>query len=89
VTGETRPGRIYKYLEYLGLERSEVPVASAGDIVAITGIEALKFLIRFAILKRRSTHALTVDEPTVSMTFQVNTSPFAGRRKICYYPKNP
>src|SRR5262249_44614924 len=40
--GKTRPGRILQVLEYLGLERSEVPIANAGDIVAITGIDNLK-----------------------------------------------
>lgn len=78
--GKTRPGRILQVLEYLGLDRSEVPVANAGDIVAITGIDALK--ISDTICDPSCVEALTpltVDEPTVSMTFQVNTSPFAGR----------
>lgn len=76
----TRPGRILQVLEYLGLERSEVSVAYAGDIIAITGIDALKIsdtLCDPACVE--ALPALTVDEPTVSMTFQVNTSPFAGR----------
>jgi len=78
--GKTRQGKILQVLEYLGLERSEVPVANAGDIVAITGIEELK--ISDTICDPAAVEALTpltVDEPTVSMTFQVNTSPFAGR----------
>lgn len=78
--GNTRQGRILQVLEYLGLERSEVPIANAGDIVAITGIEELK--ISDTICDPNCVEALTpltVDEPTVSMTFQVNTSPFAGR----------
>lgn len=77
---KTRQGRILQVLEYLGLERSEVPVAYAGDIVAITGIEELK--ISDTLCDPSCVEALpplTVDEPTVSMTFQVNTSPFAGR----------
>lgn len=76
---KTRSGRILQVLEYLGLERSEVPVAYAGDIVAITGIEELK--ISDTLCDPANVEALpplTVDEPTVSMTFQVNTSPFAG-----------
>lgn len=78
--GKTRSGRILQVLEYLGLERSEVPAANAGDIVAITGIEELK--ISDTLCDPANVEALaplTVDEPTVSMTFQVNTSPFAGR----------
>ncbi|MEO8964775.1 MAG: GTP-binding protein, partial [Gammaproteobacteria bacterium] len=78
--GKTRSGRILQVLEYLGLERSEVGMANAGDIVAITGIDALK--ISDTLCDPSAVEALTplsVDEPTVSMTFQVNTSPFAGR----------
>lgn len=78
--GKTRQGRILQVLEYLGLDRSEVPVASAGDIVAITGIDALK--ISDTLCDPANVEALIpliVDEPTVSMTFQVNTSPFAGK----------
>jgi GTP-binding protein len=78
--GKTRPGRILQVLEYMGLERSEVAVANAGDIVAITGIDQLK--ISDTLCDPSNVVALTpltVDEPTVSMTFQVNTSPFAGR----------
>jgi GTP-binding protein len=78
--GKTRSGRILQVLEYLGLERSEVPVANAGDIVAITGIEELKISDTLCDPTNvEALPALTVDEPTVSMTFQVNTSPFAGR----------
>lgn len=77
---KTRQGRILQVLEYLGLERSEVPIANAGDIVAITGIEALKISDTLCDPSCvEALPALTVDEPTVSMTFQVNTSPFAGR----------
>ncbi len=78
--GKTRQGRILQVLEYLGLERSEVPAANAGNIIAITGIDELK--ISDTLCDPACVEALTpltVDEPTVSMTFQVNTSPFAGR----------
>ncbi|TAK77847.1 MAG: GTP-binding protein, partial [Gammaproteobacteria bacterium] len=78
--GKTRQGRILQVLEYLGLDRSEVPIAYAGDIIAITGIEELKIsdtLCDPACVE--ALPALSVDEPTVSMTFQVNTSPFAGK----------
>lgn len=78
--GQTRSGRILQVLEYLGLERSEVPLANAGDIVAITGIERLNISDTLCDPNCvEALPALTVDEPTVSMTFQVNTSPFAGR----------
>lgn len=78
--GKTRQGRILQVLEYLGLDRSEVALASAGDIVAITGIDELKIsdtLCDPNVVE--ALPALSVDEPTVSMTFQVNTSPFAGK----------
>lgn len=78
--GKTRSGKVLQVLSYMGLERIEVPSASAGDIVAITGIENLN--ISDTLCDRSCVEALpplTVDEPTVSMTFQVNTSPFAGR----------
>ncbi|MBV9576873.1 MAG: GTP-binding protein, partial [Gammaproteobacteria bacterium] len=78
--GKTRSGRILQVLEYLGLDRSEVSVAYAGDIIAITGIDELK--ISDTLCDPTQIEALpllTVDEPTVSMTFQVNTSPFAGK----------
>lgn len=78
--GKTRQGRILQVLEYLGLDRSEVPVAYAGDIIAITGIDELKISDTLCDPANvEALPALTIDEPTVSMTFQVNTSPFAGK----------
>lgn len=78
--GKTRQGRILQVLEYLGLDRSEVPIADAGDIIAITGIDELKISDTLCDPANvEAMPALTVDEPTVSMTFQVNTSPFAGK----------
>ncbi len=65
---------------YLGLERFEVPEATAGDIIAVTGLEAPN--VSDTLCHPEHVEAmprLSVDEPTVSMTFQVNTSPFAGR----------
>lgn len=65
---------------YIGLERVEVDTAQAGDIVCITGIEGLN--ISDTICAQEKIEALpplSVDEPTVRMTFQVNDSPFAGR----------
>lgn len=78
--GETRNGRILKIMGYHGLERIDVDFAQAGDIVCITGVDKLN--ISDTICDPNQVEALpplTVDEPTVSMTFQVNDSPFAGR----------
>ena len=78
--GQTRQGRIGQVLGYLGLRRSEVGEASAGDIIAVTGLGELK--ISDTICNPQNVEALpalSVDEPTVSMNFCVNTSPFAGK----------
>jgi GTP-binding protein len=78
--GKTRQGRILQVMGYLGLDRTEVPSADAGDIVAISGIDELKISDTLCDPANvEALPALTVDEPTVSMTFQVNTSPFAGK----------
>lgn len=78
--GKTRQGRILQVMGYLGLERTEVPTANAGDIVAISGIDELKISDTLCDPANvEALPALSVDEPTVSMTFQVNTSPFAGK----------
>ncbi|RMG53780.1 MAG: translational GTPase TypA [Gammaproteobacteria bacterium] len=78
--GNIRQGRMLQLLGFHGLERVEVPEAQAGDIIAFTGMEEL--YISDTLCDPEQVEALpplTVDEPTVSMTFQVNTSPFAGR----------
>jgi GTP-binding protein len=78
--GARRNGRILQVLGFLGLERVEVPEARAGDIIAFTGIEDLNISDTLCDPKQvEALPPLTVDEPTVSMTFQVNNSPFAGR----------
>lgn len=78
--GQTRKGRILQVFSHLGLERQEVPEAYAGDIIAITGIADLKISDTLCDPGEVvALPALIVDEPTVMMTFQVNTSPFAGR----------
>lgn len=78
--GKTRSGRVLQILGYMGLERLEVPQATAGDIVAITGIDGLGISDTLCDPSAvEALPALTVDEPTVSMTFQVNNSPFAGQ----------
>ncbi|MCE7628069.1 translational GTPase TypA, partial [Vibrio fluvialis] len=78
--GKKRNGKVGTVLGYLGLQRSETEQATAGDIVAITGLGELK--ISDTICDVNCIEALpplSVDEPTVTMTFQVNTSPFAGK----------
>lgn len=78
--GKTRKGRVLSVMGYLGLERTEVQEARAGDIVCITGIEGLSISDTLCAPEAvEALPALTVDEPTVSMTFQVNDSPFAGK----------
>ncbi|MFT7301165.1 MAG: GTP-binding protein [Porticoccus sp.] len=77
--GNTRKGKVLQVMGYAGLERVAVEKAEAGDIVCITGIDKLG--ISDTICHPDSPEALpplSVDEPTVSMTFQVNNSPFAG-----------
>ena len=78
--GNRRNGRVLQILGFQGLERIEFPEASAGDIIAFTGIDGLG--ISDVICDPSTVEPLPplkVDEPTMSMTFQVNTSPFAGR----------
>ncbi len=78
--GGTRRGRVLQLFRLMGLNRVELDAAEAGDIVAMTGIEQLGISDTLCDPERpESLPALAVDEPTVSMTFQVNTSPFAGR----------
>ena len=75
----TRSGRVLEILGNLGVERVPVEEATAGDIICITGIDGLN--ISDTLCAPETVEALpqlTVDEPTVSMTFQVNDSPFAG-----------
>ncbi|WP_372877538.1 translational GTPase TypA [Spongiibacter marinus] len=77
--GKQRKGRVLTVMGYHGLERVEVEQAQAGDIVCITGIEGLNISDTICSPNQpEALPALTVDEPTVSMTFQVNDSPFAG-----------
>ncbi len=75
-----RSGRILQILGFHGLERIEREAARAGDIIAFTGIDGLK--ISETVCNPDAVEplpALSVDEPTISMTFQVNDSPFCGR----------
>ncbi len=78
--GESRNGRILQVFTHLGLQRVETQEALAGDIVAVTGLESLG--ISDTLCDPNAVEALpplSVDEPTVTMTFCVNNSPFAGR----------
>ena len=78
--GEQKAGKILQVLGHEGLERVEVDKAEAGDIVCVPGIE--KLYISDTLCDPENTEQLpplSVDEPTVSMTFQVNDSPFAGK----------
>jgi GTP-binding protein len=78
--GKMRNGRIGQVLGFLGLQRIEIPEAQAGDIIAFTGIEKLNISDTLCDPAGvEALPALTVDQPTVSMTFQVNNSPFAGK----------
>ena len=78
--GAQRSGRILQVLGFLGLERREVPEAEAGDIVALTGVDSPKISDTFCDPSRpEALAALTIDEPTVTMSFEVNNSPFAGQ----------
>ncbi len=78
--GEQYKAKIGLVYGYIGLDRNEVESASAGDIIAITGLNAPN--VSDTLCDPEAVEALpplSVDEPTVSMTFQVNTSPFAGK----------
>jgi len=78
--GNKRNAKILQVLGFSGLERKEVESAQAGDIIALTGIEEL--CISDTLCDRNHPDPLpplTVDEPTISMMFIVNKSPFAGR----------
>ncbi|KFN49692.1 translational GTPase TypA [Arenimonas composti] len=80
--GKTRNGKVLQVLGFMGLERHEVKEAQAGDIIAISGIEGLG--ISETVCDPSAPEqlpVLTVDEPTISMTFQVNDSPFAGNKE--------
>jgi GTP-binding protein len=77
---QRRTGRILQILGFKGLEKVEKDSAHAGDIIAITGIEQLHISDTICDpAQPEILPPLKVDEPTISMTFQVNTSPFAGK----------
>jgi GTP-binding protein len=77
LVGKARVGQV---LGFKGLERSPMPEAVAGDIVLVTGIDALSIGATISDLERpEGLPPLKVDEPTLTMNFQVNTSPLAGQ----------
>ncbi len=77
--GKTRNGKVLQVLGFMGLDRIEVPEAQAGDIIAFSGIEGLGISETICDPSAvEQLEVLSVDEPTISMTFQVNDSPFAG-----------
>ena len=78
--GKQRDGRMMQLFGFDGLQRVETETAEAGDIIVFSGIEEL--YISDTLCDRNQVEALpqlTVDEPTVSMTFSVNSSPFSGK----------
>ncbi|WP_428310679.1 translational GTPase TypA [Hydrocarboniphaga sp.] len=78
--GKVRMGRVLQVLGFMGLDKIEVPEAEAGDIVALTGIEELGISETICDPKvPEQLPTLQVDEPTMSMVFEVNKSPFAGK----------
>ena len=78
--GKVRSGRVLQVLGFHGLERVERAGAEAGDIIAITGIDPLDISDTLCDPDNvEALPALSVDEPTISMTFQPNTSPFSGK----------
>ena len=78
--GSVRTGRVLQVLGFMGLDKHEVPEAQAGDIIAITGIEELGISETVCDLKNpEGLASLVVDEPTMTMVFEVNKSPFAGK----------
>ncbi len=79
-SGEIRRGKVLQVKNYLGLERIDSELAEAGDIICISGIDNLRISDTLCdLVKIEALTPLTVDEPTINMTFQVNDSPFAGQ----------
>jgi GTP-binding protein len=80
--GKKRNAKVLQVLGFMGLERREVAEAEAGDIIAINGIEGLGISDTICAPDApEQLPVLHVDEPTISMTFQVNNSPFAGTKE--------
>lgn len=80
LSGTIQPTKITKLFTFRGLERDEAETVSAGDIVAIAGVEGIQIGESITDLEHPAPlEPLLIDEPTLAMLFTVNTSPFAGR----------
>ncbi|MGC1913506.1 MAG: translational GTPase TypA, partial [Candidatus Acidiferrales bacterium] len=78
--GRILPTKITKLFTFHGLDRVEAEEVSAGDIVAIAGVEGIQIGESITDLANPAPlEPLTIDEPTLTMVFTINTSPFAGR----------
>src|SRR5512136_83627 len=78
--GSAAPFEVGQVFTHLGLKREEVETASAGDIIAITGMEKTNIGDTLASTEKpEALPRIEITEPTVKMTFGVNTSPFSGR----------
>ena len=76
----TQMGRVTKLFAFEGLDRVEVPEASAGDIVSLAGLEGVEIGLTVTDPSyQERLEGIAVEEPTISVDFQVNTSPFAGK----------
>ncbi|MCF6262906.1 MAG: translational GTPase TypA [Xanthomonadales bacterium] len=77
---KVRKGKVMQVLGFMGLERLEFKEAHAGDIIAVTGLDPLNISDTLCDPENvEALPALKIDEPTISMTFQPNSSPFAGK----------
>ncbi len=80
LAGETRPGKITKMFTFKGVAREEVSEAKAGDIVMVAGLPNIYIGETIAeSSEQKPLPAISIDEPTISLNFLVNNSPFAGR----------
>ena len=80
LNGTMQPAKITKLFTFRGLERDEADEVTAGDIVAIAGVEGIQIGESVTDLEHPAPlEALNIDEPTLAMVFTINTSPFAGR----------
>ena len=80
LSGETRPGKITKLFTFKGIAREEVAEARAGDIVMVAGLPNIYIGETIAESgEQKPLPAISIDEPTISLNFLVNNSPFAGR----------
>ena len=80
LSGVIQPTKITKLFTFRGLERDEAEEVAAGDICAIAGVEGIQIGESITdLLNPAPLEPLLIDEPTLTMVFTVNTSPFAGR----------